>query len=175
MIIQEQLNNKSLPCPNIIQMVLSNVPPATYLVTAVHCLLFFEERLVLTRLENRGWEIPGGHIEEREETIIEALKREVLEEAGAYISSETLIGYEKITLLGSKLDGYPYPYPSSYQLFFAAKAEKFVKINDPTGQAKERYFLDLNNECDKKSQWVVDHYQLCLAAYNGLFQTKKDD
>ena len=46
-------------------------------------------QILLVKTERRGWEMPGGHVEEGED-IISALKREVLEEAGVTIKIKKL-------------------------------------------------------------------------------------
>lgn len=46
-------------------------------------------QILLVKTERRGWEMPGGQVEEGED-IISALKREVLEEAGVTIKIKRL-------------------------------------------------------------------------------------
>jgi 8-oxo-dGTP pyrophosphatase MutT (NUDIX family) len=73
---------------------------ATYLpmdsvLSAAMGIPFYKDKIVLTRTK-RGWEIPGGHIEEGED-LVSCLKRELLEEVGATdIVSNRLFGYRKI-------------------------------------------------------------------------------
>lgn len=48
-----------------------------------------DNQVLLVKTERRGWEIPGGQVEEAED-VISALKREVLEEAGVIIQIKNL-------------------------------------------------------------------------------------
>ena len=46
-------------------------------------------QILLVKTERRGWEMPGGQVEEGED-VISALKREVLEETGITVKIEKL-------------------------------------------------------------------------------------
>jgi 8-oxo-dGTP diphosphatase len=54
-------------------------------------------RVLLVRVLERGWELPGGQVEEGE-WLTAALEREVEEESGCRVQAERLIGvYSKLT------------------------------------------------------------------------------
>ncbi len=55
--------------------------PSLEQVSAVFLIAFNGEKILSIKNE-RGWDIPGGHMEPRE-TLIEGLHREVIEEGGA--------------------------------------------------------------------------------------------
>ncbi|KAB2440886.1 NUDIX hydrolase [Bacillus luti] len=60
-------------------------------ITSVHGFCFYEDKVLLIEHQKRGWNFPGGHIEEGE-IPEECFKREVLEEG--YVQGEcTLLGY----------------------------------------------------------------------------------
>jgi len=65
-------------------------------VTAVKIYVFQDDKLLLTHINTRGWDLPGGHIEAGE-TAEEAVVRELKEETGAGVSRFGLIGYLKVT------------------------------------------------------------------------------
>lgn len=67
----------------------SQLPPRK-LVTSVHGFCLKEDKILLVNLNHRGWDFPGGHIEQ-EETPEQCLKREAYEEG--YVTG-------RITLLG---------------------------------------------------------------------------
>ena len=96
-------------------------PPEEH-VSAAHCLAFSGDRIVLARHVDRQWTIPGGHVEPGE-SVIEAMRREALEEAGVVVGTPTLWAVERIERLSgpasSRPDGRPYPEPA-YQVFFVA-------------------------------------------------------
>jgi ADP-ribose pyrophosphatase YjhB (NUDIX family) len=90
------------------------------------------------------WGIPGGHPEKNEE-IVETLKREVLEEACVKIRNEKFFGYLKV----KQEDGEEY-----CQLRFVAGIEKTYSMKeDPaTNCLFERKFV-LPNEFTKYVDW----------------------
>ena len=78
--------------------------PCDLQVSAVMGIPFWEGKLALTHTK-RGWEIPGGHMEEGEDVHI-CLERELKEEIGANKStSKKLFGYRKITNPDRKVNG----------------------------------------------------------------------
>jgi ADP-ribose pyrophosphatase YjhB (NUDIX family) len=50
-------------------------------------------RVLLVRVEGRGWELPGGQVE-RGESLLEALVREVEEESGCVVEPERLLAID---------------------------------------------------------------------------------
>lgn len=50
-----------------------------------------DSRILLVRVAQRGWEMPGGQVEEGED-LVAALRREVKEEAGCVVEPERLLG-----------------------------------------------------------------------------------
>ncbi len=63
-----------------------NSLPDVKIVGAVFLIGFIGDKIITARNE-RGWDIPGGHVEPIDANLIEALKREVDEEAGAVIDN----------------------------------------------------------------------------------------
>ena len=53
--------------------------------------VFKEDKVLLIRSDRRGWEFPGGLVEQGE-AILDALKREIMEESGIEAEPEYLTG-----------------------------------------------------------------------------------
>lgn len=91
--------------------------PALELITSVHVFCFIEGKALFVRHETRDWDIPGGHIDPGE-TPEQALKREAQEEASARIHEPRLFAVNEISITEPYPEGYQYPMPKSYQLFY---------------------------------------------------------
>ena len=53
--------------------------------------VFKEDKVLLIRSDRRGWEFPGG-IVENGEAVLDALKREIYEESGIIVEPEYITG-----------------------------------------------------------------------------------
>lgn len=128
-----------LPLPNEIALILDEQLPPLATITSALALAFDGERILMTNLCQRGWDIPGGHLEPGE-TPEAAMRREVMEEASALLTDVHLLGYQRIRLLGQVPDGYRYPYPDSYQILYLARVAELVAFA-ATEEASQRAFF----------------------------------
>jgi 8-oxo-dGTP diphosphatase len=96
--------------------------PPTELTSAAFGLVFDGDAILLARSVDRGWDVPGGHLEPGE-SAEEAMRREVLEETGVVVGGAWVFAHQLIRLLSPRPEGYRYPYPEGYQVFFRAEME----------------------------------------------------
>ncbi|HEX9017985.1 MAG TPA: NUDIX domain-containing protein [Anaerolineaceae bacterium] len=96
---------------------------------------FTGERMLLTHLVKRGWDIPGGHIEPGESPV-EAAVRETLEETRVVVEPVELIGIQELEVFPPlPRDGWTGRL--SAQIFYLCRIVEmlpFVKTEEATGR-----------------------------------------
>lgn len=150
-----------LPQPNEISLILDDVLPPRELITSALALAFHEGNFLMTNLHQRGWDIPGGHIEPGEAPE-QTMRREVMEEAAVELGPVRLLGYQRIRLLGDVPEGYRYPQPDSFQVLYIGTVAKILPFS-PTAEASARIFFPLVEALQQR--WVQDNQLMFDAAY----------
>jgi 8-oxo-dGTP diphosphatase len=138
------------------------VPPRE-LTSAAFGLVFERGALLLARLVERGWDIPGGHLEPGENAE-EAMRREVLEETGAIVRATSVFAHQRIRLLSSRPPGYRYP-TEGYQVFFGAELVRWEPFTGTDESAEARLWPP--GEA-RGTAWVQRHLPVYEAALASL-------
>ncbi|MEM7124945.1 MAG: NUDIX domain-containing protein [Chloroflexota bacterium] len=159
-IIESERNISFLPIPNEAQVVLDIQLPPFELITSALGLVFDGDRVLLPKLIDRGWDIPGSHIEPGESPE-EAFHREVFEELAAKLNQVGILGYQKFIIQAPKPEGYKYPHPVSYQAFFWATVETLEPFV-PTVEVEERGFFTPDQA--QALSWIQKHEGLYKSA-----------
>lgn len=159
-ILRSDSNLPWLPKPHHVKLVLSDQFPPLPLITSAHAFVFDGDRLLMTNLHARGWTIPGGH-REAPESPEETMNREVWEEAGARVDHGRLMAVQHIRLLGTVPQGYKYPHPDSYQVFFIAR---LASLEPFQGTAETRGRRLYSPAEARQIPWVQRNHRLYEAA-----------
>lgn len=153
-----------IPQPNESALILTTILPPLETIATAFVLAFSGEEIVMSQLVDRGWDIPGGHVEAGE-SAEEAARRELYEETGARVGALQLLGYQRLRLLGPKPTAYAYPYPDSYQVFYTGPVtalEDFASTDETYGRG-----LFVPAEA-RKLDWIQRHLGLYEAALKAI-------
>lgn len=143
--------------------------PPRNLVTSAHGFCFLEGKLLLVKLNHRGWDFPGGHMEEAE-TEEECFKREALEEG--YVEGQcSLLGHIIVDHSENSQWNKDSKYPKvGYQVFYRMDIKEVLNF-DPHYESSERIFMNPENIEDFYQEW----HELYAEILNCAFNTIKGD
>ena len=125
-------------------------------------------KILLIRGPRRGWEFPGGQVEEGE-TLIEALQREIQEEAGVTTSIGKLVGvYSNIKaptklmfgFLGDYVSGELTTSNESLETEWVARHSALQRISHPAIYDRMKDMLDFSGRVIYRV-YTNDPYQVC--------------
>ena len=169
LLIEKKTDIAWLPPDTEIFIIKSEKLPPIELVTSVCTLCFSGNKLLMIKHDERGWDIPGGHIEPGE-SLEEALRREVLEEAGATLSECKCFAHFKFQLNGPKPPDFKYPYPAGYIVLYLSKLRS---LNEFKGEFETSDRALMTPKEAKKTIWVEGNlklYEMALAEIGeGIF------
>src|SRR3989344_7290064 len=77
------------------KFIISKKTPPLKLCTAAFCIAVSNGKVLLVQQKDRGWELPGGHIDEGEE-LEGALIREIIEESGTVVENLQMFGHKLV-------------------------------------------------------------------------------
>ena len=97
-----------------------DMPPLEY-VTSARTVVFRDDEVLVMRNLDEAHVLPGGQ-RERDEALLETVRREVLEEAGWSLDVEGVLGFIHLRHLGQKPPGFPYLYPDFTQVVYLSEA-----------------------------------------------------
>lgn len=149
-----------LPAPNEMHLLLIDDLPPWSLITSAFAFAFEGDRLLMTELRERGWDIPGGHVEAGEGPE-QTMRREASEETGARLGPARLFACKRLRLLGPAPAGYRYPCPESYQVFYVAHVVAFDPFR-ATDEAARRGLFSPGEAL--LLPWIQENEALYLAA-----------
>lgn len=136
--------------------------PPSSLITSVHSFCFEEGRLLIVNLNHRGWDFPGGHIEEGE-TPLTALNRELMEEASIE-GAHTLLGYIIVDHSENTKWNHSSPYPLiGYQAFYRTTLEKKHPFTG-SHESSDRIFLPPSMAIDYCKGMLSIHHHILIKA-----------
>lgn len=124
--------------------------------------------ILLIRGPRRGWEFPGGQVEEGE-NLIEALQREIHEEAGVTASIGSLVGiYSNIKLptkvafgfLGDYVSGELATSDESLETEWVARHSVLQRISNPVIYDRMKDMLDFSGRVIYRV-YTNNPYQVC--------------
>ncbi len=117
---------------------LADKMPPLPLVTSVRAIVLQGDQVVVVRESEDSYHIfPGGQREENE-SVMQTLARELMEETGWSIKNPIYFGFAHFRHLSPKMPGYPFPYPDFFQLCYAAETDQHY----PDKQVIENYVLE---------------------------------
>jgi 8-oxo-dGTP pyrophosphatase MutT (NUDIX family) len=149
--------NGTLPLE--IKCYLGNEPPPLKYVSSVRAIVFQNHSVLVVKQANgQMYILPGGR-REKGESLLETLRREILEETGWTLLSTELLGFMHLHHLGDKPRNYEYPYPDFlWPVYFAEAGDFIAEAKVPDKWVFESGFQSVN----EVKKLPVEEFELLL-------------
>ena len=124
--------------------------------------------ILLIKSPRRGWEIPGGQVEENENLLL-GVKREILEEANVVARLDSLVGvYSNLyspskvifDFIGVWISGELKTSPESIEVEWVPREEVISRITHPVLKDRIEHLLNFDGEVIYKAYTHNDSYEI---------------
>ncbi len=160
-ILRAERNVPFLPKPNQCRVVRADELPPVKSITATCVYAFDGDRLLMTHLKSRGWDMPRGPVK-LGETPDCAARREVYEKTGARLNQIGVFAHLHLRVDGPKPERYAYPHPDSYAVFYWAHIDTLENFTK-TQEVRERDLFSPENA--RQIPYIANNRELYRAAF----------